>query len=70
MQLGTAKKFHKRALYYAAKAYCAQRASKVDHKDLGEVYFLRVLKKESRATHNMSRKEKWAYFLKYAEDMT
>ena len=110
MQLGREKKFHKRALYYAAKAYCGQRTSKVDYKDLGEVYFLAItgfspfkkkkhwlsriglkdlhtnehdikslqllfmqlpkFKKKKADLPNMSRKEKWAYFLKYAEDMT
>lgn len=42
MQLSHEKGFDRRALYYAARAYCSQRTTKKQYKDLKDVYFLAI----------------------------
>ena len=42
MQLSHEKGFDRRALYYAARAYCSQRTKKKKFKDLKDVYFLAI----------------------------
>jgi predicted transposase/invertase (TIGR01784 family) len=42
MQLSREKAFDRRALYYAARAYCSQRSDRVKFEDLKNVYFLAI----------------------------
>ena len=110
MQLSHEKGFDRRALYYAARAYCSQRTKKKKFYDLKDVYFLAItdfapfpkkktwlsriglkdletnehdidaiqllfmqlplFKKTKKDLKEMSLREKWAYFFKYAEETT
>lgn len=42
MQVSHEKSFDKRALYYAARAYCSQKSHDMGFKDLKDVYFLAI----------------------------
>ena len=42
MQLSHEKSFERRALYYAARAYCSQRKKEILYQDLRDVYFLAI----------------------------
>lgn len=110
MQLSHEKGFDRRALYYAARAYCSQRTKKKKFHDLKDVYFLAItdfapfpkkkswlsriglkdletnehdinaiqllfmqlplFKKTKKDLKNMTLREKWVYFFKYADETT
>jgi predicted transposase/invertase (TIGR01784 family) len=42
MQLSHEKNFDRRALYYAARAYCSQKGNGMNFKDLKDIYFLAI----------------------------